>query len=265
MHSQHSDQWAQLVAEDSCTLETHRARWLASDNPQDGGSVVQVSMGHHLFNISFADMTQTHIATGIRRRLRRVQALATSRVECEPEKPITIFKKKLEVAQAETVAALEAGKEAQAQVDRLKSQLLVEQLEVQINTREALAERRFELHKVSAAARKALDDSLQLHLKELEIWKQQATRARVSFHEQPGLTTLLQSTLRQLVPAGHHGECARGNEAIVTSVRAVANFQLWKQYLAKRDLVRDSIRCHQACPWIQHVAPTVETVAQLFP
>ena len=42
-----ASQWVTFEPEDSCALEDSHDRWLASANPQDGGSKLTVSIGRH--------------------------------------------------------------------------------------------------------------------------------------------------------------------------------------------------------------------------
>eukprot|EP00415_Alexandrium_ostenfeldii_P004616 UN4616 len=53
--------------------------------------------------------------------------------------------------------------------------------------------------------------------------------------------------------------------AQVTTVRRIANTQLWSQYLAQRNQIAERIRRRPECPSVAELAPGCKRVQELFP
>lgn len=79
---------------------------------------------------------------------------------------------------------------------------------------------------------------------ELETWRHQNDTS-VALHPRSHLVPVLQRILRELVPESHDAECDRVRTAVVTSVEAVANMPLWRQYAFRR----------QRRPWPRRPGP----------
>eukprot|EP00927_Polykrikos_kofoidii_P050145 TRINITY_DN44076_c0_g1_i1.p1 TRINITY_DN44076_c0_g1~~TRINITY_DN44076_c0_g1_i1.p1 ORF type:complete len:554 (-),score=65.29 TRINITY_DN44076_c0_g1_i1:96-1757(-) len=128
-----------------------------------------------------------------------------------------------------------------------------------------------EMRKLKATMRDKLDidiadvDNCQASLEEMEIWKQQGTHFDPMLFDKTDFTSRLQTGLRGLVSPTHFGDCSKARLATVTSVRAVVNIRLWKQYVAKRHLVVETLRTRKTCPWAKSLTPPVNRVANVFP
>jgi len=101
-------------------------------------------------------------------------------------------------------------------------------------------------------------------LHELEIWRHQGSNA-AKVKPCSCLIPAAQKALRTLVPSDHHGRCALMRGAEVTSVDAITNMKLWKQYGFKRSEMVETLEDRRQCPWVENISPEVTKLQKCFP